>query len=176
MVLGHTIMVKQSIKFQHMKNIIFICLVLGMISCSNDISGGYIIITNGKSMNPDLPRDGIELNYEGLYYCIERIGDIKKDSSVYDYYVDNEIDLKYLKYFKNNFIKEFKNYENFCQIEDGLPFQLIYNIDGESDTLTSFYSCLNRGQHNLIDSLFSLVKDDTAKIPFHAFPRELLDL
>lgn len=143
----------------------FIVLIL---SCDNS-QNESIILTSGRSMNPDTPRFGIEIQNDVLYYCEETKG----GNEHYNYY-SARIGSELFLIIKNNIKENFKNYSSDNEVVDATPFELIYKTNEETDTILFYHNFLSDKQIEIIEEIISLKNNKLQKINYHSFPQKLL--
>lgn len=146
--------------------------MIATCSCSND-TNDFIYLAEGFEQNPDKPRIGIELRQKDIFYCKE-IVELRSPDSVYYKYYHARVDPEYFDFFKSEVMLNFKNVNESRKVVDDLEYSFIYNLEGDSDTVSFFSSFLSDDQQKLLDSLVGLERLAKNEILYHKFPDNFL--
>ncbi len=143
---------------------LFLSLLIG---CKNNQE--KVILTSGRSMNPNEPRFGIELSETNLYYCEE----IMTKRGTYKYYQGQMNSIIFLK-IKTDLNKLFQEKILLDKIIDGTPYDLYFDFEERIYNTRFYYFFLNDNQSELIQKIENFKKNKLTEIKYHFFPQELL--
>jgi hypothetical protein len=148
---------------------LIVFLSIFFIGCNQNLDNDKIILTTGLGMNPDLPRFGVLVKDNMIYYCEEIITN-KGNYNYYETKSDSDIFLD----LKNKIDENFKSEIIFKPIVDAEPFQLNVYFGEEKKVMKFYLTFLNKSQIKVINDIVALKKLKFKKINYYDFPKELL--
>lgn len=129
----------------------------------------YIILTNGLSENPDMPRVGIEIRNNELFLCEENT----RVKGTYTYY-SCKFNPTQFQTFENEINESFKEVNQDNNISDATPYELIYRFNKKLDSIRFYTPFLTIDQLRVVKEIISLKDCERQKINYHSFPIGLL--
>ncbi|WP_407484422.1 hypothetical protein [Elizabethkingia meningoseptica] len=157
-----------------MKIKVFISILIITIFTSCEQKNEYIEITRGPEMDPGIARIGVQINNKNEAYICKEIIENNERTGKYTFYkYKNHVNFNY---FKNQYIKLYKDTLQVPRVADGNYDLLSYTLNGKSYKTIIFTDILSDEQRSAFYELVNLsLKKPLQKITFHKFETKLLE-
>ncbi|AIL46816.1 hypothetical protein [Elizabethkingia anophelis] len=152
---------------------IFTSVLLAIIFVSCEQKQEFIEITKGEEMDPKVSRIGIQINNRNEVYICKEIIENNERTGRYDFYrYKNHINFDY---FKNKFLKLYKDTLEVPKVSDGEYNLLSYKLNNKNYKAIIFTDILSNEQRDVFYEIINLSrKKPQEKIIFHKFETKLL--